>query len=373
MGTYKQSLLPFVSKTLATAIMAAALGACSSNDNDSAREPTNVSDLPDQDPATEFYAPGEMSETGYTIELIQNCGVEPENAANSVVFSGETLENLQGGSGILENWGIAEAEVESEARPSNPWNNLANRPESAKYDLSSLPVDEDGSCNGVQTKTGILVTKYADWEHQHSNEFNPVLVDSNLTFGDLDSIVIEMKLNRQHSVIPTREQIEETYGDIINSYLEEGEEFDIDRLDQWKAVIAVSIQAEGYDNPNTTNISAERYIVIDQEEYFDQWIRITIPFETMDIFTGPVWEKDATTFEEQVSTSVGRLHIVGEILGAELDRPQGYGDVVRNYIGGISENADYNDLDIPETFKEMDITVKKMEVVIEDTEAAVEE
>lgn len=89
---------------------------------------------------------------------------------------------------------------------------------------------------------------------------------------------------------------------------------------------------------------------------------MTIPFESMDLFTGDVWQKNETSLDEQASTVVNRLHFVGEILGTGEVETQ-YGDVLRNYIGSPGNDEIYDSLEIPETFKEMSITVKKIEII----------
>lgn len=360
---------PSARKALAVAAITMAVGACSSNSNNN-DDDTNEN-------LRESYTLAEMSENGYTIEIMENCGHNPQNAVTSTVFQDETIELVAGGGDIAEHaYPAGQAEIQP------PWDGLAHDPTDPRYDLANLQATEDDSCNGLLTKTGIVVTKYANWHHQHSNEFVPPLLNENKTFGDVDSVVLELRLNSDNTVIPSQEELAAIYDDklaevhtAVQASLAESEangtdpqfsprddidltDFNYDRLDQEKAVFAVALQNVG---TGADNVQTERYIEIDPAQYADQWIRITIPFESMDFFTGEVWQKEATD-ATHLDQLVNRLHMVGEILGTgEVE--QQYGDVLRNYIGSPGNDAVYDALEIPETFKEMSITLKKVEIV----------
>lgn len=376
----KYSVFPFARKALAIAAMAAALGACSSNSDNKGPSYTGPSDNGGETPTEgETRVLAEMSDNGYTIEFIENCGENPQNAENSIVFQDETMENLAGGGSIAMH-----AYPEGATEPQAPWDGLNLDPNAPLYDLKNLEATEDESCNGLMTKTGVLVTKYADWHHQHSNEFIPLVVDENKTFADVESVIIELKLNSENTVIVDNAELATIYDAKLAEAHEAAQaslaetsadpeqddkffprddidlnDFDYNRLDQEKAVLAVSLQnaATGADN-----VQAERYVEIDPEMYADKWIRITIPYNTMDLYTGEVWEKKAPGENLESNTPVNRLHVVGEILGTGDVETQ-YGDVLRNYIGSPQDDALYDSIGIPETFKEMSVTIKKVEVV----------
>lgn len=367
--------LPFARKALAIAAMTAVLGACSSNSDDS-KNPNSDNNKGSSD-LNESFMLAEMSDNGYTIELMENCGHNPQNEETSTVFQDESMEMLAGGGGIASN-----AYPDGQAEIAEPWDGLAHDPADPRYDLENLQAIEDDSCNGLLTKTGIVVTKYANWHHQHSNEFVPPLLNENKTFGDVKSVVLELKLNSDNTIIPSQEELATIYDDklaavheAVQASLAQSEEngtdpefspredidltdFDYDRLDQEKAVFAVALQNEA---TGADNVQTERYIEIDPALYADKWIRITIDFEDMDFFTGDVWVKGPTD-ETDLDQPVHRLHMVGEILGTG-ETEQQYGDVLRNYIGSPGSDAVYDALDIPETFKEMSVTLKKVEVV----------
>ncbi len=368
---------PFAQKTLLCAVLAATISGCSSSNNSSGDGGGGNGN------GEESFTLAEMSANGYTIEHIENCGVNPVSAENATVFQDDTIENIVGGGGITMHPVQDPMFPDDPSRVLPPWSNLALSWNNPLYDLANLEASEDGDCNGLLTKTGILVTKYADWHHQHSNEFVPPLLDENKTFADIDSVILEFKLNSENTEIYSSQELETIYADklaevhaVVQTSLAQSEEaetdpefsprddidltdFDFSRLDQEKAVVAVSVQNA---ETGAENVQAERYIEIAPSEHADRWIRVTIPFASMDFFTGEVWEKTPTTVEQQASTVINRLHIVGEILGTGEEETQ-YGDVLRNYIGSPGNDALYNSLDIPETFKEMSLTIKKIEVV----------
>lgn len=367
---------PFARKALAAATLAALLGACSSNSNN------NDSSNSEKPGATESFTFAEESSNGYTIEFIENCGQDTQSAERATVFQDETIDGIVGGGGITQHPVQDPMYPDDPTRVLPPWSNLALDWNDPLYDLANVEATEDEACNGLLTKTGVVVTKYANWHHQHSNEFIPSLVNENKTFSDVDSVVLEFKLNSENTVIYNNDVLETIYGEklaevheVVQASLQQSEEeetdpeffprddidltdFDFERLDQGKAVFAVSLQNA---DTGADNVQAERYIEIDPEAYADQWVRVTIPFESMDLFTGEVWEKHETDVDEQASVVLNRLHIVGEILGTGEEETQ-YGDVLRNYIGSPGNDDLYDSLEIPETFKEMSITIKKIEV-----------
>lgn len=378
-------------KLLLSAIIAATLAGCSSNSNDNDRQ----QDVPESTPTSGESGNGDTDTEGededdtseppvaladYTIEVIENCGEESQNAEGSTVFEDETIGNIVGGGGITEHPVQDPEYPDDPTRVLPPWSHLALDWNNPLYDLANVQPSADSSCNDLLTTTGVIVTKYANWEHQHSNEFVPPLLNANRTFNDVDEVVLELKLNSDNTVIYTNDELASIYAaklaevgqTLATMHTEDPDleiyprddidlaDFDFERLDQEKAVLAVSLQnqATGADN-----VQLERYIEIDPELYLDKWIRITIPVEAMDYFTGEVWVKD-TPPTTAGDTPVNRMHIVGEILGTGETKTQ-YGDVLRNYIGSPSSHSLYDSLEIPETFKEMSITIKKIEVVWE--------
>jgi mono/diheme cytochrome c family protein len=273
-----------------------------------------------------------VAPNGYSIATIGNCGVNSNAAIQSTVFNA-TLNNLDGYTNITAgNAVFADLSLGS----NNPL-----------YQVPGVSAT-DATCNNISTQTMVLVKKYGDWNVQHANGIEISLANQNQTFADIDNIVIEFKVNSD-SVILSKAELMLKYGTLIT-------DAQYDELDQGKAVFAVSILG-----PNTgTNVQAERYIEIDQAVLADQWVRVTIPFAQMDLFTDQVWIKAPTTIAEQASTVADRIQINPDVLGIKTI-PTTYGDVIRNLLGG-PDDAAYAAMNIPESFKELSITVKNIEI-----------
>ena len=271
--------------------------------------------------------------TGYTIDSIANCGVD-------TMMDSNTTAAFKGSTNIISGW--------SHVSTVAPYDGLAMSGDSALYDVPGVTAS-DSSCNDMSTQKVVLVKKYANWAQQHSNGIEVSIADQNKTFSDVDKIVFEFKLHSSDSVILSEGELMAIYGDTLTD-AQYGE------LDQGKAVFAVSILA-----PSTgSKVQTERYIEIDQTALADQWIRVTIPFEEMDMFTGEVWEKGATTLAAQASTVADRIQINPEVLGSKTASTT-YGDVIRNLLGGPND-TDWDALNVPESFKELSISIKNLEV-----------
>lgn len=274
--------------------------------------------------------------TGYTIETMDECSVDGPSTDNSILFEDATINGIVGWNGIGTN---------------APWTGLAQTPTSPAYNVPGV-IAPDVSCDNAQTQTTTIVKKYANWEHQHSNGVNIPLSGNSKTFGTLGTLVLELKLNSNNTRLFTKQQLHTIYGELLTDA-----QYDI--LDLGKAALAVTFQSP---SPSSTRVSAERYIEI-EPALMDRWLRITIPVSTMDFFTGDVWQKTAPPEAEALATTpLDNIHIVGETYGTRRDVPTSYGDVIRNLLGGPSD-ADWNSRQIPETFKEMSITFKKMEII----------
>ncbi len=279
---------------------------------------------------------------GYTIESITNCGVDAAMESNATAIFNASTNSISG-------W--------SHVSTDSPYDGLAMSGDSALYDVPGVTAS-DSSCNDTNTQKVVLVKKYANWAAQHSNGIEVSIADQNKTFSDVDKIVFDFKVNND-SVILSKAELMGIYGDTLT-------DVQYDELDQGKATFAVSVLAPTPVPSTDPDIETEpkvqtcRYIEIDQTVLADQWIRVTIPFAEMDMFTGEVWEKTPTTIAVQASTLADRIQINPEVLGTKTANTT-YGDVIRNFLGGPNDD-DWAALNIPESFKELSISIKNVEV-----------
>ena len=180
----------------------------------------------------------------------------------------------------------------------------------------------------------VLVKKYADWDRQHANGFESHITTKNISFGQVESIVVDLKINSARTTIPTTKKLVDTY----SSYTAES---NITALDTSKVNIGFTL----YDG---TNLKAADIIELDQGLYADKWIRVVIKLSDISFYSEANYVRTTKKPEDLSSAIINGLLIVGETKT---------GNVLRGNIGNWSTN-------VPETFKEMDINFKKIEFIL---------
>lgn len=275
---------------------------------------------------------------GFALQAIATCteGAAP-GADTTTVF--EDQGEVQGS---LTGWSHVAANAAGE------FNGLALETTDPLYAVPGV-VAADATCGGASTVRNVLVKKFGNWDHQHANGIEPSLTSQNKTFSDVNSIVLEFKINSQNTVLPSQTYLAAQYDQLTPAQ--------IAQLDSGKVNLAVSVisprSATDHSQGDTTG-QAERYIEIDPVN-FDRWLRVEIPFEDMNFYTVDNYAKTLSDLSTLASTPVDVLQINPEIYGNRRAPSQigTFGNVVRNFNG-----TDY----APEIFKEIDITIKKVEV-----------
>ena len=177
----------------------------------------------------------------------------------------------------------------------------------------------------------ILVKKIANWNHQHSNGFECNILAQGYKFGDIENLVFDLKINSAKTKIPSLESIKNTY----DNYTKESF---VDALDDGKVNISITLG-------DSTNLNATIIIQFDQMTLNDQWIRVTIPVNKLLFYQEINYNRTPKTQENFNNAVISRILIVGETKT---------GAVLRGNINAWNDN-------IPETFKEMDLSFKKIE------------
>lgn len=277
-------------------------------------------------------------DAGFALASVESCmeGAAP-GANTTTVFEdqGEVAGGLTGWSHVAANAG-------------GEFDGLAMETDSALYAIPG-PVAADSTCGSAETMRAVLVKKYGNWDHQHANGLEPSLTMQNKTFSDVDSIVLEFKINSDNTVLPSAEYLTAQYDQLTAT--------EIGQLDSGKVNLAISIIGPRTEMDHAEGDivgQAERYIEIDPVN-FDQWLRVTIPFESMNFYSMDDYVKTLSDLSALASTPVDVLQINPEIYGNRRSPSDlgTFGNVVRNF-----DSTDYS----PEVFKEIDITIKKVEV-----------
>ena len=269
--------------------------------------------------------------TKYTVAEISNCGLGV-SAANKTFALFADYDNSAMNQMLLNFSGWNHSTNQNSSRPE--WAQLKLAP--ATYNYSNSAKANDG-CNGVDTLNMVLVKKIADWDLQHSNGFERDILSNGYKFGDIENLVIDLKINSAKTFIPDVESLKTKYA----SYISSGSV--IDTFESGKVNIGLTLQ----DNSLTsTSLNAAINIQLDQSTLSDKWIRITIPMKDMKFYSETNYTPTTKTLSDLSNVVIKRALFVAETKTNEV----------------LRHKITWNDSAKPiETFKEMDLSFKKIE------------
>ncbi len=265
---------------------------------------------------------------GYSVAKIDNCG-------QGISAASKTFAIFADYDGGVQNQSLSSLSI-SGWNHSN--NDNKNRPEWAKlqisthatYDFASnAKVNE--SCNGVDTLNMVLVKKIADWDMQHSNGFERNILSDGYKFGDIENLVFDVKINSAKTTIPTVASLKTTYSSYVNAAT-------VDALEDGKVNIGITLG-------DSTDLAGAIIFQLDQATLSDQWVRVTIPMSKLSFYQEVNYVRAAKTLADFSNVVINRMLVVGETKS---------GAVLRGNINPWSSS-------VPETFKEMDLSFKKIE------------
>jgi len=260
----------------------------------------------------------------YSVAKIVNCGQGIESGIKSFSLFPNKIEN--------QNQSLSELNFSGWNHSTNDnvteWVNL--KLAGSNYNFNSN-TKKDSTCENAYTFEMILLKKIANWDHQHSNGFECNILAKGYKFGDIENLVFDLKINSSKTKIPSVESLKNTYASYVNDVI-------VDALDDGKVNIGITLG----DN---TNLNASIVIQLDQEILSDKWVRVTIPMNKLSFYQEINYNQTAKMQEDLSNVVINRLLVVGETKS---------GAVLRKNIIPWNSN-------IPETFKEMDLSFKKIE------------
>ncbi|WP_348798930.1 hypothetical protein [Flavobacterium adhaerens] len=259
----------------------------------------------------------------YSVARIINCG---QNAISDkgkvfILFDG-TNQNQDLAVLNFSGWNHATNGSATE------WGNL--KLAGSYYDFNTT-ANKNKSCNTISTIDIVLLKKIADWNHQHSNGFECTVLAKGFRFADVQNIVFDLKINSSKTKIPTIETIKTIYSNYVPESV-------VDNLDDAKVNIGITLS-------DKTNYNASIIFQLDQEVLKDQWIRVIVPANKLSFYQEIDYKKTPKSLNDFSDLIINRLLVVAETKK---------GSVLRGNI------KDWND-NVPETFKEMDLSFKKIE------------
>jgi hypothetical protein len=269
--------------------------------------------------------------TNYSVAEIDNCGVgiSAPNKTFAIFADYDGGEQNQSLSTLsFSGWNHATNGSTTE------WTNL--KLAGSNYNFSTT-AKVNSSCNSVDTIDMLLVKKINDWDHQHSNGFERSILAYGYKFGDIESLTVDVKINSAKTSIPTVESVKNTY----NSYLKATAADAVEKLEDGKINIGIVI----YDGKTAATWMAKKIIQLDQSALGDKWVRVTIPMSGMKHCLEADYNCADKPFSELSNKTIAGIQFVGETKS---------GAVLRGDISSWSTS-------IPETFKEADLSFKKIE------------
>ena len=207
-----------------------------------------------------------------------------------------------------------------------------------EYEISQSNYQEVEGCDRAKIQQAILVVKLSDWTRQHSNGLE-ALVDNKLNFADMSHVLIDMKINRAKTRIPSREYIKQRYGGLLN-------ESELMDLDTAQVNLGVTLFSERVTDESTDSFNAEYFLSIDQVALGDEWLRILIPLSEFTTFTEKDYIRSGVLWEGYAKQGVYGLRINSETSN---------GKQLRNILGDQWHRS------IPEIFKEISISLRRIE------------
>jgi len=266
--------------------------------------------------------------TNYSVATIDNCG-------QGIAKGDKTFSLFADYDGGVQNQSLSSLSF-SGWNHSN--NENKNRPEwallkvstHATYDFATSAKVND-SCNGVDTINMVLVKKINDWDMQHANGFERNILALAYEFGDIENLVFDVKINSAKTSIPSVASLKTTYASYVNDAT-------IDALEDGKVNIGITLG-------DATNQNGAIIFQLDQTTLSDQWVRVTIPMNKLSFYQEINYNRTTKTLAELSNVLINRILVVGETKS---------GAVLRGNINPWTTS-------VPETFKEMDLSFKKIE------------
>ncbi|HSC68133.1 MAG TPA: hypothetical protein VLC79_10605 [Cellvibrio sp.] len=262
---------------------------------------------------------------GYSIAKIDNCG-------KGISAPTKTFQVFADYDGGVQNQSLGSLEISGWNHATNgsatEWKNL--KLAGSNYNFSTS-AKMNSSCNDVDTIDMILVKKINDWDHQHSNGFERKIVSLGYKFGDIENIVLDLKVNSASTSIPSIETLKTTYSSYTSAS-------NIEALDEGKVNVDITLH-------DGKNLNGKIIVQLDQTTLADQWVRVTVPMSEVYFYEEINYVRTPKPLADLSNVVIDRLLVVGETRK---------GAVLRGDITSWSTS-------IPETFKEANLSFKKIE------------
>ena len=208
------------------------------------------------------------------------------------------------------------------------------------YAISANNYQPDATCGGDKTLSVVLAKKTYDWDRQHANGLESQFAGEELTFGDVESVVLELRIDTSRSVLPQPGDYQERYGDLLTAE-------QLAELDGGKINLELTLFGSG-STPDQPFMNAGTMIEVDPVQFGDGWVRVKIPRGQLTFYTEKSYERTEVGADQHQDLLVQGLRINPETSS---------GNEVRVYVGDAFDVKAK-----PELFKEMALSFHIIEV-----------
>lgn len=263
--------------------------------------------------------------TNYSVATIDNCG-------QGISAADKTFAVFADYDGGEQNQSLSTLNFSGWNHTTNgsttEWANLKKNGTTYNFSTTANAAD---SCNGVDSINIVLVKKIADWDRQHSNGFERNILAHGYKFGDIENLVVDIKVNSANTNIPSVASLKTTYANYVSAAT-------VDALDEGKVNVDFTLH-------DGANLFGKIIVQLDQATLSDQWVRVTVPMSKVYFYQEINYNRTTKTLADLSNVVIQRMVVVGETKK---------GTVLRGDITPWSTS-------VPETFKEADLSFKKIE------------
>lgn len=208
------------------------------------------------------------------------------------------------------------------------------------YRISAANWLPDASCGGAKTLVTVLAKKTYDWDRQHANGMESSFPTEDVTFGEVEDIVLVLRFDPARSHLPSSEEISAAYGDLLPAE-------QLAELDSGEVNLELTLFGEGA-TPESPFMNAGALVAIDPALASEGWVRVQVPRADLSFYTEDNYERTEVGSDEWQEL---------RIQGLRINPETGSGKTVRNYL------LDRFDVHAkPELFKEMALTFALIEI-----------
>ncbi|HEY7773286.1 MAG TPA: hypothetical protein VIC26_08885 [Marinagarivorans sp.] len=266
------------------------------------------------------------AEQPFLLEVLAGCPAHSPDASEFVVYDGRT--------NLLQGWNQASAHQTYAA--------LKRAPSDYAVDNSGWRLIQE--CGQEKVFSALLVKKLGNWQGNHVNGIEPLFERAPIALGDIDAVILELKLDRAQSSLPKRAAFHAHF-----AFAASPEQ--LNSVDQQDFNFGITLFDAGFRDQAVATVNAQTRIALEPDIYGDQWLRVTIPVDQMATYLEQHYAPTDIALKDYADTP---------IIGLRINPETHSGKVVRNINGAPWQGEQEKAVAQNEMFKEMAVQLRKV-------------